>query len=366
MTSWVGVDVGGSRKGFHIATLASDAVIELQVASDVDEAEAVIRSAAPAVVAVDSPISTAPPGATARDCELTLNRRICGIRWTPDAARVLDPENAYYDWIRNGLRLYERLAGLEVVECFPTASFTRWGGARGSTPRGAWSQRILESHDLRLPGRRLAQDDRDAIAAALTARAWSTGEAERIGEIVVPLESPAGRIEDELPQLIRIVEGHADTWALSSDASVLLRVAGALANSFRSLGVTKVAAVEARGFVLGTAVALELGAGLVPIRKEAGMLPGRKHRITTEADYRGRSQTLSIQAGALGPDDLVLLVDDWAETGASALAARTLVERCGARWAGVSVVVDQLRDERAAELGRYEALVRADALSWEP
>jgi len=61
-------------------------------------------------------------------------------------------------------------------------------------------------------------------------------------------------------------------------------------------------------------------------------------------------------------DDVVLLVDDWAERGSQAIAARKLVEKCGAYFAGVSILVDQLDDEVKTKLGRVTSLVRASEL----
>jgi len=112
--------------------------------------------------------------------------------------------------------------------------------------------------------------------------------------------------------------------------------------------VTKVAGVEARGFVFGTATSLALGVGFVPIRKEGAVHPGPKARRRTRADWRNRATVLEVQRAALGRGDRVLLVDDWAETGSQALAARELVEDCGAEYAGLSLLVDQLgADARA-------------------
>ena len=64
----------------------------------------------------------------------------------------------------------------------------------------------------------------------------------------------------------------------------------------------------------------------------------------------------------LSPEDGVLLVDDWAERGSQARAARQLVEACGARFLGVSVLVDQLTTATRSDLGRVTALVHADEL----
>jgi adenine phosphoribosyltransferase len=69
-----------------------------------------------------------------------------------------------------------------------------------------------------------------------------------------------------------------------------------------------------------------------------------------------------MQREALGPDDRVVLVDDWYETGAQALAARELIESSGATMLGMSIVVDDLGDDVRARLGRLHSLLRADAL----
>ena len=77
----------------------------------------------------------------------------------------------------------------DAVDMFPTASWTRLHGPRGSLARGAWSSAAL--HSLHLEGvrtRRLGQDDRDAIGAAWTARLCSQpGAIEWFGEIAVPV-----------------------------------------------------------------------------------------------------------------------------------------------------------------------------------
>ena len=106
---------------------------------------------------------------------------MCGIRFTPDLEQLSG--NPYYEWIRHGLELYEALAaaGLRAIECFPTASFTRWAGPRGDLSRAAWTRGALA---LALPH---GQDGRDAVAAALTARSAAAGRVEFFGVIAVPL-----------------------------------------------------------------------------------------------------------------------------------------------------------------------------------
>jgi predicted nuclease with RNAse H fold len=190
---WAGVDVGAQRKGFHVAALDERRVVHgpvnvASVAATVD----LLVSIAPLVIGIDCPRRPAPPGARSRACERRLAAAVCGIRYTPDADALVEG-GSYYAWIRNGLALYDALAVAEsspcwVVEVFPTASWTRLGGPRGSLARGAWSDAALRSLELDgLPRRRLGQDDRDAIAAAWTARLCSApGAVEWFGEIAVP------------------------------------------------------------------------------------------------------------------------------------------------------------------------------------
>jgi adenine phosphoribosyltransferase len=158
------------------------------------------------------------------------------------------------------------------------------------------------------------------------------------------------------------VGGHADVWALFTEPLVFRDVVRGLAEPFRGSGVTKVAGVEARGFIVGSAVATELAAGFVAIRKEAGLFPGAKLIRATSADYRGNRSTLRLQRASVTRGDRVLLVDDWFETGSQALAAKALLEEAGGTFAGASVIVDQLPADVRLELHPFAALVDSDAL----
>jgi predicted nuclease with RNAse H fold len=182
--TWGGVDVGGRRKGFHAAIVDHRALVAGPLRlPDATAAVTWLARHEPELVAVDSPCRPAPEGLRSRPCERELASEICGIRYTPDEKLLWS--SAYYEWILNGFELYAALdrAGLDAIECFPTASWTRWAGPRRGT-RAAWSARALAGL---LPGTpRLSQDGRDAIAAALTARSAAVGAVERFGEIVVP------------------------------------------------------------------------------------------------------------------------------------------------------------------------------------
>lgn len=126
-------------------------------------------------------------------------------------------------------------------------------------------------------------------------------------------------------------------------------------------GVTRVVGVEARGFLLGGAVAIRLGVGFQPVRKPGSVFPGRKRSTTSEPDYRGTSHVLSIQ-DTLSNSDVVLMVDDWAERGSQALAVRELVQGSGATYIGLSVIVDQLTSGVRELPAPVTSLVIADDL----
>jgi predicted nuclease with RNAse H fold len=184
---WLGVDVGGERKGFDAALVNGSSVVELRSRQRAGDIVTWVLAVQPAVIAIDSPRRPAPDGCTSRECERALARAVCGIRWTPDAERLAG--GAYYGWVRAGLELYAALGDWDVIECFPTASWTRWIGRRAGTSRAAWSAHGLGA--LALSGVHARnQDQRDAVGAAITAREYAAGATEAFGEIHVPLRRP--------------------------------------------------------------------------------------------------------------------------------------------------------------------------------
>ena len=164
-----------------------------------------------------------------------------------------------------------------------------------------------------------------------------------------------------LMETFRWQAGHADVWRVFADADAFVAVVEGLVEPWGDQGVTRVVGIESRGFLLGAAAALALGVGFVAVRKADGLLPGPKVATTADPDYRRQRHRLRMQT-VLQPADRVLLVDDWAERGSQARAARRLVEACGATFLGVSVLVDQLSAESRDALGRVTALVAAEEL----
>ena len=110
-----------------------------------------------------------------------------------------------------------------------------------------------------------------------------------------------------------------------------------LLHPYVGVAIDKVVGLEARGFILGGAVAHQLGVGFVPIRKK-GKLPGTT--IAQEYKLEYGEAIVEIHDDALMPGEKVLLVDDLLATGGTAQAGINLVERLGAQDVGCAFVVD--------------------------
>ncbi len=213
MGPWLGVDVGGTRKRFDVALIDDHRVLELAGGLSCAEVVELAERERPTVVAIDSPRCCAQEGQTARDSERQLAKEICGIRWTPDESRVRT--SAYYEWIVEGLKLYGALATLDpkLIEVFPTASWTRWLGKR-TVSRSVWTTRGLTTFGLEGVPARTNQDQRDAIAAAVTAQQHERGMTEAIGEIVVP----AHRRDDQGAASVAEPPRRVTGWLVEPDA----------------------------------------------------------------------------------------------------------------------------------------------------
>ncbi len=180
-------------------------------------------------------------------------------------------------------------------------------------------------------------------------------------------ERPAPHGEGRLRELIRQIDdfpkpgiGFKDITPLMADPGAFAYAVGSLAQYARPLGVDCVVAAEARGFLLGPALALELGAGFVLARK-----PGKLPYETISAEYLleyGAAQ-LEMHTDAVGAGKRVLIHDDLLATGGTAKALCELVEELGGEVAGCGFLVElaflhgreRLAPHSAHALLRYES-----------
>ena len=128
-----------------------------------------------------------------------------------------------------------------------------------------------------------------------------------------------------------------DVTTLFNDATGLRLAIDGLANPYTGERLDAVVAMDARGFILGGAVAYKLGLPFVPIRK-AGKLPGEKISVPYTLEY-GEAE-LEIHADALSEGARVLLVDDLLATGGTAEAGVKLIGRLGGEIVAAAFVVD--------------------------
>lgn len=163
---------------------------------------------------------------------------------------------------------------------------------------------------------------------------------------------------EELAGLVRTVPDFPAPGILFRDITTLISHGEGLAATTRWLaarareaGAEAIAGMEARGFIFGAAVAIELGLGFVPVRKP-GKLPVPTIGIDYALEYG--SDRLEIDPGAIGRDQRIVLVDDLIATGGTARAAAELLRRAGARIDHAVFVID------LPDLGGAAALRDAD------
>jgi adenine phosphoribosyltransferase len=128
-----------------------------------------------------------------------------------------------------------------------------------------------------------------------------------------------------------------DITTLLGNAQALNTTLTELAAPWLSAGITHVAGIEARGFILGGALACRLSAGFVPLRKK-GKLPHATISVEYALEY-GIDQ-LEMHADGVKPGDRVLLVDDLVATGGSAAAGVRLLQSLDATVVGAAFIID--------------------------
>ncbi|WP_417486581.1 adenine phosphoribosyltransferase [Maricaulis sp.] len=128
-----------------------------------------------------------------------------------------------------------------------------------------------------------------------------------------------------------------DVTTLIGDARAFRVAIDRMVQPWAGAKIDKVAGTEARGFILGGAVAHQLSVGFVPVRKR-GKLPFRTLREDYELEYG--QDTIEIHVDAIAEGDRVLLVDDLIATGGTAEASIKLLQRAGATVVGATFIID--------------------------
>ncbi|WP_067494051.1 phosphoribosyltransferase family protein [Actinoplanes sp. TFC3] len=124
---------------------------------------------------------------------------------------------------------------------------------------------------------------------------------------------------------------------------VLESLGPGLAGLFPDAHPTVIVSPEVTGFLVGPLVAREVGAGFVEAYREGARraIAEPMTWVDVPADHRGEAQRLGVRTNLIGTDDRVLLVDDWAVTGAQTRALSALIRGLGATVVGTAVIVNE-------------------------
>jgi adenine phosphoribosyltransferase len=141
-----------------------------------------------------------------------------------------------------------------------------------------------------------------------------------------------------------------DITPLLQDAAAFRGVIKDMSAPFRDQGIDQVVAIEARGYLLGAPMAVELNTGFVPVRK-VGKLPF--NTIKAEYDLEYGEAVIEMHRDGLEKHHKVLIVDDVLATGGTLNATITLVEQTGATVIGIAVLIELKALGGRAKLGEY-------------
>jgi adenine phosphoribosyltransferase len=149
---------------------------------------------------------------------------------------------------------------------------------------------------------------------------------------------------DNIKRLIRTIPDHPkpgimfrDVTTLLGDAQGFKAAIAQLTEPYRTEPIDAVAGIEARGFILGGAVADRLGCGFVPIRKK-GKLPYKTIGQDYELEYG--VDTIEIHEDAIRQGERILIVDDLIATGGTAMAAAKLIRQTGGAVVAAAFIID--------------------------
>ncbi len=160
----------------------------------------------------------------------------------------------------------------------------------------------------------------------------------------------------EVPNFPKPGIGFKDVTPILLDVALFAYAVEQMTASYAAARISKVVSIESRGFIFGAPIALQLAAGLVPIRKP-GKLPAATHRVEYALEYG--TDALEMHHDAVGAHDRVLVVDDVLATGGTAAAATRLIGATGGAVVGFAFLIelDFLKGRQRLQGRRVEALL---------
>ncbi len=150
-----------------------------------------------------------------------------------------------------------------------------------------------------------------------------------------------------------------DITTLLADGKAFQATVDAMYEQFKDTKIDKIAAIESRGFIFGSALAYKLGIGHVPIRKP-GKLPAET--ISEEYELEYGTDKMEIHVDAIAEGEKVLLVDDLLATGGTASASCRLIEKLGGSVVGLAFLIELpfLNGRKKLEKYNVHALISYD------
>lgn len=149
-------------------------------------------------------------------------------------------------------------------------------------------------------------------------------------------QSLAAAVRD-VPDFPKVGILFKDITPILADAALLKTTIDAFTEAARPLGVRKVVAIDARGFILGAPLAVALGVGFVPVRKK-GKLPYQCRSAAYQLEYG--EAVVEMHIDSIAPGERVVLIDDLLATGGTAAAAVTLIEALGGIVAEIQFLIE--------------------------
>lgn len=147
----------------------------------------------------------------------------------------------------------------------------------------------------------------------------------------------------------------SDVTPLFADYAAFTAVVDDFAHLIGDVSFDVIAAIDALGFILGTALALRYQMGLITLRKD-GKLPVDTENVTF-TDYSGQVKQLTMRRDVMRAGARVLIVDDWIETGTQVRAAAQLIERSGGVVAGIAAIHADLNHRTHVLFEQYAGFV---------
>jgi adenine phosphoribosyltransferase len=141
----------------------------------------------------------------------------------------------------------------------------------------------------------------------------------------------------DIPDFPKVGILFKDLTTAFKEPEILQTITRELVEYYAEMGITKVAGVESRGFILGSILAYKLDAGFVPIRKP-GKLPSKIFSVSYDLEYG--TDSIEIHQDAIKPTDIVLLHDDLLATGGTARAAIELLEQFDVKQIYLNFIVE--------------------------